>query len=204
MFLIFLGGTYLEKGKSLSAMSIWTSTNHNQGESWLVGWQRGVGMEKVWIGEPALEFCIHLYNSIFHYVPLYLRFCAIIFVQLYKCTSANVKTLIYIYTHPIATTTTIIIITSLLYQLSGGQDAKGETKNNFIRNWKQTHQRNKLMTVLLLRTIQISPIAVVCQKIQNFCQLYALLSVKEKCIVSVFLIKLHIVIPSAAKARLSV
>ena len=136
MFLIFLGGTYLEKGKSLSAMSIWTSTNHNQGESWLVGWQRGVGMEKVWIGEPALEFCIHLYNSIFHYVPLYLRFCAIIFVQLYKCTSANVKTLIYIYTHPIATTTTtIIIITSLLYQLTGGQDAKGETKNNFIRDW---------------------------------------------------------------------
>ena len=56
------------------------------------------------------------------------------FVQLYKCTSANVKILIYIYTHPIATTTTIIIITSLLCQLSGGQDAKGETKNNFIRN----------------------------------------------------------------------
>ena len=42
MFLIFLGGTYLEKGKSLSAMFIWTSTNHNQGESWLVGWQGGV------------------------------------------------------------------------------------------------------------------------------------------------------------------
>ena len=33
MFLIFLGGTYLEKGKSLSAMFSSTSTNHNQGES---------------------------------------------------------------------------------------------------------------------------------------------------------------------------
>ena len=60
------------------------------------------------------------------------------------------------------------------------------------------------MTVLLLRTIQISPIAVVCQKYQFLCQIYALLFMQEKCIVSVFLIKPHIVIPSAAKARLSV
>ena len=64
------------------------------------------------------------------------------------------------------------------------------------------------MTVLLLKsTIQISPIVVVCQKYQTFCKLYARPIVCEgkvhcQCISDQ--LKLHIVIPSAAKARLSV
>ena len=101
MFLIFLGGTYLEKGKSLSAMFIWTSTNHNQGESWPVGWQGGVGVEEVWIActrvlHTTVQFYFHKCTIILALLCNYI--CST--VQMYFCKCKNP----HLHIQPIATT----------------------------------------------------------------------------------------------------